>query len=94
MCTIMTTTGSLTTIPEFEEAFARTKYRGPDDTRFINTAEQKALLPSSEDHGVPVSCTRGIMGFHRLSIMGLTDVYPATALREECRSAILILFSM
>ena len=36
MCTIMTTTGSLTTIPEFEEAFALTKYRGPDDTRIIS----------------------------------------------------------
>ena len=35
MCTIMTTTGSLVTLPEFEEAFARTKYRGPDDTRII-----------------------------------------------------------
>ena len=53
MCTIMTTTGSLVTLPEFEEAFARTKYRGPDDTRIIVN-------------------DNGIMGFHRLSIMGLT----------------------
>ena len=53
MCTIMTTTGSLVTLPEFEEAFARTKYRGPDDTRIIEN-------------------DNGIMGFHRLSIMGLT----------------------
>ena len=53
MCTIMTTTGSLTTIPEFEEEFALTKYRGPDDTRIQ-------------------SAGKGIMGFHRLAIMGLT----------------------
>ena len=72
MCTIMTTTGSLTTIPEFEEAFARTKYRGPDDTRLIDIAEQKVLLPSAQDRGIPKTCSRGIMGFHRLAIMGLT----------------------
>ncbi len=53
MCTIMTTTGSAVTFTEFEEAFARTKYRGPDDTRVMTAGE-------------------GIMGFHRLSIMGLT----------------------
>ena len=53
MCTIMATTGKYITLPEFEEAFARTKYRGPDDTRIITD-----------------DC--GIMGFHRLSIMGLT----------------------
>ena len=72
MCTIMTTTGSLTTIPEFKEAFARTKYRGPDDTRLIDIAEQKVLLPSAQDRGIPKTCSRGIMGFHRLAIMGLT----------------------
>lgn len=49
----MVTTGSAVTLPEFEKAFARTKYRGPDDTRIIATGT-------------------GIMGFHRLSIMGLT----------------------
>ena len=53
MCTIMATTGNHTALPGFEEAFARTKYRGPDDTRIIRN-----------EHG--------IMGFHRLSIMGLT----------------------
>jgi len=53
MCTIMATTGTAVTLPEFREAFGRTKYRGPDDTR----------IESSE---------YGIMGFHRLSIMGLT----------------------
>ena len=72
MCTIMTTTGRLTTIPEFKEAFARTKYRGPDDTRLIDIAEQKVLLPSAQDRGIPKTCSRGIMGFHRLAIMGLT----------------------
>ena len=54
MCTIMTTTGSLTTLPEFGEAFALTKYRGPDDTRIVDVD------------------SKGIMGFHRLSIMDLT----------------------
>lgn len=49
----MATTGTAVTLPEFREAFGRTKYRGPDDTR----------IESSE---------YGIMGFHRLSIMGLT----------------------
>ena len=49
----MTTTGSVTTVPEFEEAFSLIKYRGPDDTRVQ-------------------SAGRGIMGFHRLAIMGLT----------------------
>lgn len=53
MCTIMTTTGSHVQLPEFAEAFAKTKYRGPDDTRIISAGS-------------------GIMGFHRLSIMGLT----------------------
>ncbi len=37
----------------FSEGFARTKSRGPDDTRIIKTGE-------------------GLLGFHRLSIMGLT----------------------
>ena len=53
MCTIMAVTGNCVTPEEFSEAFARTKYRGPDDTRIIQN-------------------THGIMGFHRLSIMGLT----------------------
>ena len=53
MCTIMSTTGPLISMEEFGKTFERTKYRGPDDTRIIDTG-------------------RGIMGFHRLSIMGLT----------------------
>lgn len=53
MCTIMAAAGSAISREEFETAFARTKYRGPDDTR------------------VEVN-KKGIMGFHRLSIMGLT----------------------
>lgn len=48
----MTTTGMID-YAVFEDAFARTKYRGPDDTRII-------------------SAGKGLMGFHRLSIMGLT----------------------
>ena len=84
MCTIMTTTGSLTTLPEFEEAFARTKYRGPDDTRLIDTANQTILLPSAQDQGIPVSCSRGIMGFHRLAIMGLTPDGMQPFMRSGC----------
>lgn len=53
MCTIMTTTGQLVTLPDYEEAFIRTRYRGPDDTRYLQN-------------------NKGIMGFHRLAIMGLT----------------------
>ena len=53
MCTIMASTGSTISPEEFETAFARTKYRAPDDTRI-------EVNPN------------GIMGFHRLSIMGLT----------------------
>lgn len=49
----MCCTGSVT-YSEFDTCFARTKYRGPDDTRIIDTG-------------------RGLMGFHRLAIMGLTD---------------------
>ena len=84
MCTIMTTTGSLTTVPEFEEAFARTKYRGPDDTRLVDTAEQRVLPPAARDPGIPVSCRRGIMGFHRLSIMGLTPEGMQPFMKNGC----------
>ena len=84
MCTIMTTTGSITTLPEFEEAFARTKYRGPDDTRLINTAEQKVLSAAADEHGIPESCRRGIMGFHRLSIMGLTPEGMQPFMKNGC----------
>ena len=73
MCTIMTTTGSLTSTAEFEEAFARTKYRGPDDTRLIDTAKHKVLKSSASGQAISESCSRGIMGFHRLAIMGLTS---------------------
>ena len=47
MCTIMTTTGSFTTVPEFEEAFALTKYRGPDDTRIISIDRMEMVSSSS-----------------------------------------------
>ena len=49
----MSTTGPLISREDFTEAFARTKYRGPDDTKIISAGP-------------------GLMGFHRLSIMGLT----------------------
>ena len=66
MCTIMTTTGSLTTLPEFGEAFALTKYRGPDDTRIVDVD------------------SKGIMGFHRLSIMDLTSGGMQPFMRDGC----------
>ncbi len=53
MCTIMCASGSGIRLPEFTDAFEKTRYRGPDDTR---------IVPAG----------RGIMGFHRLSIMGLS----------------------
>lgn len=59
MCTIMVTTGSHVAVPEFTEAFEKTKYRGPDDTRIVEIPKMTAGR-------------RGIMGFHRLSIMGLS----------------------
>ena len=52
MCSIMTVTEPCD-IRVFRDGFARTKSRGPDDTRIIDTG-------------------RGLMGFHRLAIMGLT----------------------
>ncbi len=85
MCTIMSTTGPLISQEDFTEAFARTKYRGPDDTRII-------------------SAGTGLMGFHRLSIMGLTpegmqpfelsgctvicngEIYGFKSLREDLKS--------
>ncbi|MBR4169197.1 MAG: asparagine synthetase B, partial [Lachnospiraceae bacterium] len=54
MCSIMGYLGEGIGIEEFEEHFAKTKSRGPDDTRII-------------------VLKKGIFGFHRLSIMGLTD---------------------
>lgn len=54
MCSIMGYLGEGIGIEEFEEHFAKTKSRGPDDTRIIELK-------------------KGIFGFHRLSIMGLTD---------------------
>ena len=52
MCSIMGAVGE-TDIRKFREGFLRTKSRGPDDSRIINTG-------------------KGILGFHRLAIMGLT----------------------
>ena len=53
MCSIIGYCGTVTDAGAFEAGFARTKSRGPDDSRVIDTG-------------------RGILGFHRLSIMGLT----------------------
>ena len=53
MCSIIGYCGDVTDREAFEQGFGRTKSRGPDDTRIIDTG-------------------KGILGFHRLSIMGLT----------------------
>ena len=53
MCSIMGYCGSGADRELFEKGFFRTKTRGPDDTRIIDTG-------------------KGLLGFHRLSIMGLT----------------------
>ncbi|MBQ9272138.1 MAG: asparagine synthase B [Mogibacterium sp.] len=84
MCTIMVTTGSLTTIPEFEDAFERTKYRGPDDTRLIDIASLEEIPPSVYDPGIPPTAMKGIMGFHRLAIMGLTPEGMQPFIRDGC----------
>ena len=53
MCSIIGYCGKVYDMPAFENGFAKTKSRGPDDSR-------------------TVSAGRGLLGFHRLSIMGLT----------------------
>ena len=53
MCSIMGWCGSDVKPEEFEKGFYRTKSRGPDDSRIVDTGN-------------------GLLGFHRLSIMGLT----------------------
>ncbi|MBR6411056.1 MAG: asparagine synthase B [Clostridia bacterium] len=53
MCSIIGYCGPVPDMTAFESGFARTKSRGPDDSRVIRTGE-------------------GLLGFHRLSIMGLT----------------------
>ncbi|MCR5041823.1 MAG: asparagine synthase B [Clostridia bacterium] len=53
MCSIMGYCGSAVDRAAFEKGFYRTKSRGPDDSRIIDTG-------------------KGLLGFHRLSIMGLT----------------------
>ncbi len=53
MCSIMCWCSEKADLKLFQEGFARTVSRGPDDTRIVNTGQ-------------------GVMGFHRLAIMGLT----------------------
>ena len=53
MCSIIGYCGKVPDRGAFDTGFARTKSRGPDDSRVIDTG-------------------RGVLGFHRLSIMGLT----------------------
>ena len=54
MCSIMSFCGDDYNYSKFEKCFYKTKSRGPDDSRIIDTGF-------------------GLLGFHRLSIMGLTD---------------------
>ena len=53
MCSIMGWCGSDAILEKFLTGFERTKSRGPDDSRIVDTG-------------------KGLLGFHRLSIMGLT----------------------
>ena len=53
MCSIFGYCGTVTDRAAFDKSFSKTKSRGPDDSRVINTG-------------------KGLLGFHRLSIMGLT----------------------
>ncbi|MDD6189037.1 MAG: asparagine synthase B [Clostridiales bacterium] len=53
MCSIIGYCGQCTDKEQFIQGFDRTKSRGPDDTRIIDTG-------------------KGLLGFHRLAIMGLT----------------------
>lgn len=52
MCSIFGYCGKIEDRMAFDDAFAKTKSRGPDDSRVIDTG-------------------KGLLGFHRLSIMGL-----------------------
>ncbi len=53
MCSVIGYCGPVADEKAFMEGFARTKSRGPDDTRILDAGN-------------------GVLGFHRLSIMGLT----------------------
>ena len=53
MCSIFGYCGAVPDRTAFEEAFAATRSRGPDDSRVVDTG-------------------KGLLGFHRLAIMGLT----------------------
>ena len=54
MCSIMGYCRKDAPLAAFEQAFAKTKTRGPDDTRIVDTGN-------------------GLLGFHRLAIMGLDE---------------------
>ncbi|MBQ3864584.1 MAG: asparagine synthetase B, partial [Clostridia bacterium] len=65
MCSIMAYCGPCLDRDLFESGFARTKSRGPDSSRILDTGD-------------------GLMGFHRLSIMGLTDSGMQPFVLGEC----------
>lgn len=54
MCSIMGYCKANVSRELFEQAFAKTLSRGPDDTRIMDTGE-------------------GLLGFHRLAVMGLNE---------------------
>ena len=84
MCTIMTTTGGVASVYEFEKAFSLTKYRGPDDTRIIDIERMTEITGIFSEIDITPPCRKGIMGFHRLSIMGLTPEGMQPFIRKEC----------
>ena len=84
MCTIMTTTGGAASVYEFEKAFSLTKYRGPDDTRIIDIERMTEISGRFSEIEITPPCRKGIMGFHRLSIMGLTPEGMQPFIRKGC----------
>ena len=80
----MTTTGGHTSVYGFDKAFSLTKYRGPDDTRLIDIERMTEVSGNLNEVEIPAPCRKGIMGFHRLAIMGLTPEGMQPFIREGC----------
>ena len=80
----MTTTGGAASVYEFEKAFSLTKYRGPDDTRIIDIERMTEISGRFSEIEITPPCRKGIMGFHRLSIMGLTPEGMQPFIRKGC----------
>ena len=65
MCSIFGYCGPVVDRTAFEQSFEKTKSRGPDDSRVIDTG-------------------KGLLGFHRLSIMGLHDAGMQPFVLNDC----------